>query len=315
MHILLTGAAGFVGKQLLGALKQQKMIVRAVSRSTDPSLAQADDVVIKNLTQHSDFKNLLSKVDMVIHLADGFNAYEQLPASITNDEAARRLQTTIALANEAAQKGAHIIYLSTIKTMCGVYADHVLNEASATKPQSLYGKLKLEAEQAILKASQQHGTRAIILRFPIVFGPDVGGNMEKLRRLADSSIPLPLLGLNNKRSLISSHSLIDAVLTILKCQQEQGGVYLVHDGALSTPDMIRLVRQAGGRPQRQFGLPPALWPSLEKLPLVGPKLLRFTHSLEIDDHLFRQTFGWQPPKPLQEALKEWAKGHQTDRAP
>ena len=219
----------------------------------------------------------------------------------------RRLQTTIALANRTAEKGANFIYLSTIKTMCGAYADHILTEASPAKPQSLYGRLKLEAEQVIMAASQKHDSKAVILRFPIVFGRDVGGNMEKLRGLADSPIPLPFLGLDNKRSLISSRSLIDAVLAILKRQQVQSGVYLVHDGALSTSDMIRLIRKANGRPQRQFSMPPALWSPLEKLPLIGPKLSRFTRSLEIDDNHFRQTFKWHQPRPLRETLLEWAK--------
>ena len=219
MHILLTGAAGFVGKLLLARLKQQEIIVRAVVRSNDPSLARADDIVIENLTCHSDFLTLLSDIDIVIHLADGFNEYEHLPALANNDEASKRLQTTMMLADAAARQGTAFIYLSTIKTMCGAHADHILTHASQPQAHSLYGQLKLQAEEAILKASLKRGSRAIILRFPVVFGPGAGGNMERLRELADSPLPLPFLGLDNKRSLISTASLVDAVMTIIKREQ------------------------------------------------------------------------------------------------
>ena len=310
MNILLTGAAGFVGHQLLASLKQKGCFVRAVVRTNMSPLADDDDpgseIVVENLTQATDFKALLADIDTVIHLADGFNTFEHLPVSANNEEAAERLKTTMALINAAALNGTRFIYLSTIKAVCGSCADHVLDEATPPRPQSLYGALKQQAEQAIMKTSRQHGSKAVVLRFPVVFGPGAGGNMEKLRRLADNPLPLPLPVGDNRRSLISSRSLIDAINSIVSQQQAPPDIYLVHDGAISTTDMIRLIREGLGRPQRQFEIPTASWSLIEKLPFVGQKTLRFTRSLELDDHHFRTTFNWQSPQRLQKSLIEWA---------
>ena len=256
MNILLTGASGYIGTLLLAQLKQKECFVRAVSRSPDPSLVLADEVVIENLTPESDFKALLFGIDTVIHLADGFNAFELLPGSVINNEASNRLATTIGLATTAAEQGINFTYLSTVKTMCGTFADHILREDSPVKPQSLYGRLKLKAEQAIIAASQKTGTKAVVLRFPIVFGPGAGGNMEKLLKLVDTPLPLPFHGLASRRSLISSTSLIEAIITIIKQEQTAGGLYLVHDDAVSTTEMIKTIHAGLGRPDRQFKIPP-----------------------------------------------------------
>lgn len=308
MHILLTGAAGFVGSHLLSRMKRDGVWVRALDRHDTRVMKLADERVIEPLSPDCDFEAYLAGVDTVIHLADGFNAYEHLPVVATNREASKRVQTTVALANVAARMGVRFIYLSTVKAMCGAYADHILSETTPEKPQSLYGKLKLEAERAILSVAQKHGTRAIILRFPIVFGSGVGGNMEKLYKLIDTPYPLPFRGLDNRRSLISLDSLINAVLAITRQnfeggQQAEQDIFLVHDGALSTKALVRLLRVEVGRPERLFPLPKAVWSVAERLPGIGRLSYRFTRSLELCDQKFRSTYDWRPASPLEQSLQ------------
>ncbi len=307
MRILLTGAAGQVGRRLLSELQQAGYSVRALVRQNSPDLTPADELVIENLTAQSDFSTLLANMDVLVHLADGFNAYEHLPQDLENRQAAKRLQTTKSLTKAATKAGVRIIYLSTIKTMCGTYADHILSEATPPRPQSLYGQLKLDAEQAILTAAQHYNSKAVILRFPVVFGLETG-SMEQLARLLESPLPLPFKGLEKRRSLISSHCLIEAIMTIIEQPKAESGTYLVHEGSFSITDIARLIRQGLGRPERLFKLPSPLWHALEKLPLLGPRVQRFTRSLELDDQHFRQTYNWQPSPPLPATFLKWAKG-------
>jgi len=159
LRILLTGAAGQLGKQLCPRLRQQGYFVRALLRHSRPDLPPADELVIEELNRQSDFASLLADIDILIHLADGFNAFEHLPATAIKNEASSRAQTTKALASAAAKANVRLIYLSTIKTMCGTHADEILTEKTAPRPQSLYGRLKLDAEQNILAAAKQYGSR------------------------------------------------------------------------------------------------------------------------------------------------------------
>ncbi len=310
MHILLTGAAGRIGKRLLPILKHQHYLVKALTRHPAPDLHEADEQIAASLTQETDFDALLTGVDIVIHLADGFNNFEHLPADHESREAAQFLQTTTALARAAARNGVRIIYLSTIKTMCGTHASQPLTQASKATPQSLYGRLKLEAEQTILAAARDYGNHAVILRFPVVFGLG-GGSMEQLLVLVDHPLPVPFAGLASPRSLISAHGLVSAITAIAKQPEAASGFYLVHDGTLCLSEMTCLIRKGLGRPSRKFRFPAPIWDMLEKLPALGPKVLRFTHPLELDDRHFRQTFNWQPPNALPISVVEWAKDHKN----
>ena len=306
MRILLTGAGGFVGGLLLARLRHDGFTTRALSRRPASALRLADEVVIETLSPTSDFAALTHGIDTVIHLADSFNAYEHLPVSAMHDEAATRLETTRALARAAATGGVAFIYLSTIKTMCGPYADHVLTEASPARPQSLYGLLKLRAERAILDTAERHRTRAVVLRFPIVFGPGAGGNMERLLRLASLPVPLPFAGLNNRRSLISAAGLINAVAAIVVREDGPGGAFLVHDGIVSTSELFTHVRRGLGRKPNLFALPRSLWTLAERLPKTGALAQRLIRDLALDDACFRAAYGWRPPMPLPESLTSWA---------
>ena len=149
MRVLLTGAGGYVGRLLLPALKAEGHEVSAVVRRSDQIPPLADHTIVETLSPASNFTGLLANIDAVIHLADGFNAYERFPAGTTLEEAEQRLVTTKTLVECAARTQTYLVYLSTIKTMCGPYATEILTEQTQARPQSLYGRLKLAAEREI----------------------------------------------------------------------------------------------------------------------------------------------------------------------
>lgn len=305
MNILVTGAGGYIGSPLLVELKKQGYWLRGISRSAKPSLQTADEQIIQTLNPNTHFEPLLDGIDTLINLADGFNAYEHIPASTnltTISKATLRLTTVNALANAASKRGIQLIYLSTVKTMCGTYANQVLTEHSLNQPSSLYGLLKLKAEQAIVKAAEEHGQNSVILRFPITFGVQPKGNMEKLLRLADTPLPLPFRACDNRRSLISATSLIDAIVQTVKSGHQGNNLFLVQDGALSTYQITSLMRRALNRPQRMFAVPENIFSISENIPSFGPKIRRLTRSLELDDTRFRQTYDWQPKEQLSNML-------------
>jgi len=307
VRILLTGAGGRVGAHLLPALAAHGHEVTALDRKADYPLPRGCRRIVTGLSEKSDFSRLLDRMDIVVHLADGFNAHEHLPVSARPPLAWQQARATRALALAAAGNGICTIYLSTIKTMCASSAREVLSESTAGQPQSLYGLLKLEAEETLRQAGRKHGTRVNILRFPIVFGAGIGGNMERLRRLLDSPLPLPLAGIDNRRSLISVESLVEAVCRLIHHGQDQGGTFVVHDGSMTTSALARTIRTGLGRPTRLFRLPRPLWRAGETLPLARGIAGRLHGSLEIDDRVFRQRFSWRPGLPLEERIGRWAR--------
>jgi len=306
MKVLVTGAGGFAGRSLTELLSKNGHMVVAVGRRAPDKLP--DGVIFKtvDIQPLTQWDEVLSGVNGLVHMADGFNAFEHLAAGADDKAAQPRLEATLNLARAAIRAGVkNFTYLSTIKAMAGSWSKEILNENSPAQPTSLYGQLKLAAENEILQLAAGSATRVISLRFPIVFGPRSDGNFTRLLQLANSGLPLPLSGVRAKRSMISLTSLGDTIATIIENSSAPAGVYLVHDQAMSLAELLRILRATTGRPVRLFYLPEAL---MAPLIYAGARGIaaRLLKPLEINDRLFCDRFSWQPPVNMEAELKRAA---------
>ena len=138
-RILVTGANGFIGKNLVVRLKELASI-------TVSTFVRGDDVAL--------LSQLVSQVDAVVHLAG-----ENRPA----DEAAFaqvNAGLTSALCDAIRQS-----FLST-----GRHIPLVLASSTQAERDNPYGRSKLAAEEAVLTLGQQTGNPCVIFRLPGVFG-------------------------------------------------------------------------------------------------------------------------------------------------
>jgi UDP-glucose 4-epimerase len=290
-RILVTGASGFIGSALAPALVESSEIVRAASR-TPPAIAGAENVGVGDLSAKTDWRAALEGADTVIHLAGPAHArfaeYE-LKTQIAD--------ATRALAAQAETAGvSRFIFVSSIKAAAPrTYGDHALVETDTPQPADPYGRAKLAAENAVRKHAS---LRPIILRPPLVHGPDAKANFASLLRLADTQLPLPFAALSNRRSVLALSSLIAAVQAILAKADGPGGVFhLADQPALSTGDLISAIRIGFGR---DLGLFKAPW-----LAALGPDVL--TESLAVDDSAFRAAYDYKPSASAADLITETAR--------
>jgi UDP-glucose 4-epimerase len=109
-------------------------------------------------------------------------------------------------------------------------------------------------------------------------------------------VPLPLASVSNRRSFIYLGNLTDALLRCLAAE----GTFLISDGeALSTPQICQALGDALGRPLRLFAFPSRLLPT------------KVRGSLEIDDTLFRRTFGWRAPYSVEDGIEETVRWYRS----
>jgi nucleoside-diphosphate-sugar epimerase len=145
-------------------------------------------------------------------------------------------------------------------------------------------------------AARESGIEIVILRPPLVYGPRVKANFRALMRVVESGLPLPLAGIDNRRSLIFIGNLVDLVGRVCVHPGAAGQVLLARDAAdLSTPELIRLLAAGLDKPGRLFGVPPPALAMLRRLPKLGPLLSRLTLSLQVDDAETRAALNWSPP--------------------
>ena len=122
-------------------------------------------------------------------------------------------QAAQVLAHSAAKAGVRrLIHMSSVRAMGDATPPGVpFRAADPPRPRDPYGRGKLAIERALLAAAQESGIEIVILRAPLVYGPGVKANFRALMRLVASRLPLPLAGIDNRRSLIFIDNLVDLV--------------------------------------------------------------------------------------------------------
>jgi nucleoside-diphosphate-sugar epimerase len=295
--VLLTGASGFVGRHLLRSLAEAGYAVRAAVRPSS-RIASTDGIEVvhvPNFEDGVDWTQALAGANAVVHLA----ALAHTPKGVTYQhyDLINRAATE-ALARAAAKAGvAHFVFVSSIRAQCGPSADHVLDETDAPCPVDAYGRSKLAAEAAVAAA----GVPCTIFRPVLVYGPQVGGNMEKLMALAASRLPLPFGGLENRRSLLAVDNLNAAIRFALARPPAEPDLYVVADPEpLSIADILTALRAAAGRQPGLLALPAPLVLGLCRLAGAG-LWERLGTSLVVDSSKLIGA-GWRPVTNARTAL-------------
>jgi nucleoside-diphosphate-sugar epimerase len=178
-------------------------------------------------------------------------------------------------------------------------------------PEDAYGLSKWEAEQGLWEIASRTGMELVLVRPPLVYGQGVKGNFARLLDLVRSGVPLPLAAVNNRRSFIGLDNLVDLLIRCVDHPKAAGQTLLVSDGHdLSTPELLRIIANAMGRPARLFPVPVPL------LRLAGrafgrlSEVDRLVGSLQVDSSATRELLGWTPPVSVEEGIKRMVMGTQ-----
>ncbi len=316
--VLVTGATGFVGRHLLPALHQDNWQITAALRTTNnlESDLPLTPIQVGTIDGETDWQHALQNIDTVIHLAA--RAHQLNDDSADPEAAFLQVNTagTTNLAKQCINAGVkHFVFISSIGAMTTLSKER-LSEDSPCTPDTPYGRSKLQAEQALTQLSQNTQMNWTILRPTLVYGAGNPGNMERLIKLINSGLPLPLGAIHNQRSFIYVGNLVDIILRTLTDSNAENQVFLCSDGQdLSTPDLIRHIAQYGNKSLRLFPVPINLLRLSGKLgdqiqsslgrsfSLNSESLERLIGSLSVDIHKLHSHLNWSAPYSLEEGIK------------
>jgi nucleoside-diphosphate-sugar epimerase len=291
-RILVTGAAGFIGRALCIGLVQRGHTVLGRTRRPAEPIPGVELRPIGDIGPQTDWSEHLAGIEILIHLANRARRSDRAAASDTEPAAAA------ALASAAFNAGVRrMVHMSSVRAM----GDATLPEipfrcTDPPVPRDAYGRGKLAIERALQIVARQTGLELVNLRPPLVYGPGVKANFRALLRLAASGLPLPLAGIDNRRSLIFLDNLVDVAARACTDHRAAGRVLLARDTVdWSTPELIRVLAEGLGRTTRLFTAPEAAFAPLRGLPGLGKLVKRLTLSLQIDDQATRALLDWQPP--------------------
>jgi len=277
MNIAVTGASGFVGRNLVPYLKQLNHNVLSFSRSNSFDYSNIDSSFLD-----------INNVDVIIHLAG--KAHDIKKIAKTSEYFEVNTNLTISLFNAFLNSDASIfIYFSSIKALTDK-GNLPITEEFEANPISIYGKSKLKAETYIQSIVIPPSKKVFILRPCMVHGPGNKGNLNLLYKLVSKSLPWPLGAFDNLRSFCSIDNILFIIKELIERQDILSGVYNVADDEpLSTNSIISLIALSQDRKAKIWKLPKSFIFVLAKLgdvfrlPLNNERLQKLTESYVVSN--------------------------------
>lgn len=235
--ILITGATGFVGKNLMPYLQKSGFTTLGVSRNPSENEISYETLSPEVWHNTTAMVHLAGKAHDIKKTSNDSEYFE------VNYELTKKLYEQF-LASDARQ----FIYISSVKAVADS-VDGILSEVEVPNPKGPYGESKLAAESYILShlPSSVSGLpssdkRVFILRPCMIHGPGNKGNLNLLYSLVSKGFPWPLGTFENQRSFLSIENMCFVIKELLTQQEIPSGVYNVADDEpLSTNELIQLI--------------------------------------------------------------------------
>lgn len=308
MRILLTGATGFVGRELLERMVSH-IDLQPVAVVRNSAAALTKDVAtfrVAGIEGDTDWQPALEAVDAVIHCAARVHVMHDSSSDPLAEFRKVNVDGTLNLARQAARAGVRrFIFISSIKVNgegTGLGKPYFADCHPA--PLDPYGVSKMEAEHGLRDLASETGMELVIIRPVLVYGPGVKANFRSMMNWLRMGVPLPLGAIHNKRSLVSLDNLVDLIVTCIDHPAAANQTFLVSDGEdLSTTELLRRMSLALGKPARLLPVPAALLESAAAM--LGKKNVaqRLCGSLQVDISKTRELLGWVPPVSVDQALR------------
>lgn len=290
MNYLVTGASGFVGRNLFNAFENHKRVnLVAWDRSID-------------------FSSQIIAKEGIIHLAG--KAHDIKKVTDPEDYYLVNTELTKTCFDAFLKSSASIfIYFSSVKASADEVSG-ILLESDVPNPNTHYGKSKLMAEEYILSKKIPESKRVYILRPCMIHGPGNKGNLNLLFKWVQSGYPWPLGAFNNLRSFCSIENVSYVVNELLTRSDIPSGVYnLADDQPCSTNYIIELMEKALGKKILSFKIPKAYVYLVAKagdvlnLPINSDRLRKLSESYVISNNKLINKLGKNLPLNVDEGLK------------
>ncbi|MBR8743448.1 NAD(P)-dependent oxidoreductase [Nocardiopsis sp. MG754419] len=303
--VTVLGAGGFLGTAITAELSRSAYRVRAVSRRSVPA-PPGTETLLADLTDPGAVERAVSGSDAVIHLV----AHRTSGKSwrVGDDAHTRRVnvgllsEVTRALGREGRRP---TVVFAGSTSQAGRYGVGTIDGSEPDEPTTDYDAQKLEAERALLAATEEGAVRGLSLRLPVVYGsvPGPAGcghgvvSVMTTRALRGESLPLWHDGAV-RRDLLHVEDAARAFVTALDHVEGLGGRHWVLGSGreLRVSELFSAIAELTAA--RTGDAPVALVPSHPP----GTALAADFEGYTIDASAFRERTGWRPRVDLREGL-------------
>jgi nucleoside-diphosphate-sugar epimerase len=311
--VSITGANGFLGRALCAVAVGRATEVRGVTRLSCDLPKGIENVVVRSIDDNTVWRDALVGCYAVIHLAARVHVMQEAAANPLAEFRRVNVQGTLNLARQAAAAGVRrFVFVSSIGVNGAETFEQPFTAQDRVAPHSPYAVSKYEAELGLQALAAETGMEVVIIRPPLVYGPNAPGNFGSLMRWLKRGIPLPLGAIHNQRSLVALDNLVDLILTCLTHPAAANQTFLVSDGEdVSTTELLRRMGQALGRPARLAPVPASILKLAAAMVGKSDVAQRLCGSLQLDIEKTRRLLEWTPPLTLDQGLRKAATGPES----
>lgn len=296
MKILITGVHGFVGSNLVAALKDKHTIY-----GLDIISPIKEGVRFTFSWDFLDKSGEIPEVDAIIHLAGKAHDTKNEAEASVYFKVNRDLTIKVFDYFCAHPNCKKFVFFSTAKAAADK-VEGILTEEVVPAPVGPYGESKIAAEQYILNTMESRpfqfeGRGVYIFRPCMIHGPGNKGNLNLLYNVVKKGIPWPLGAFENRRTFTSVENICYAVDGVISKDVPSGIYNMGDDEALSTNELIEEICKSLGKKAHIWKLPKWLMNSVAKvggwlhLPLNPERLRKLTENYISSNEKIKKALG------------------------
>jgi nucleoside-diphosphate-sugar epimerase len=321
--VVVTGAAGWLGRNLVAELAPARAQVRALVQHEDESALVAlagrsvepvvgdirDPVALDRLFDGAPEGTTVVHSAAVIH-----------PESRTRQLFDVNVGGTALVLDRAQRRGAGRVVHVSSNSPFGVNPDpdHRFDEASPYDPYLAYGQSKQEAEELVLAAARRGDVDAVIVRPPWFYGPHQPERQTTwLRAVRRGRFPLVGDG-SNRRSMVYAGNLVHGILRAEAAGRPGAAYWIADPEPYAMVDVLATVRRAleleglpvsGGQPR----VPRAVGVVAERVDRALQRVGRYVQPVHVLGELketiacdvghARRELGYDPPTTLLDGMR------------
>lgn len=183
------------------------------------------------------------------------------------------------------------VHISSIAAVEEIEREEIIDENTKCRPESFYGKSKLEADQFLLNQYLPPDKKLVILRPVMIHGEGDKGNLTQLYEWVSKGFPYPLGAFESSRSLVSVDNVVYIIDEILKQRHKvSSGVYIIADDSpIEINRIIKIIGESVDKNPKILTVPtPAIVFMAKignylKLPLNTKRLKKLTSNLVVSN--------------------------------
>lgn len=286
--VVVTGASGFLGRHVVKTLASQDVSVRAVTRQANLDIACAD-VIRVGAYEAEELRRAFVGADAVFHLVAHSHDLTSL-----DDSAPQRAVTlggTLAALDAAEATGVSAFIFASSVAVHGPTGTTRTDETQPVRPETPYGRAKLDAESAVVAFAEKTGASAACIRPAVLYGAGARGNVPRMIQAVQKGAFPPIPEFGNRRSMVAVEDVAVVLVQAWHQNIRRGRPFIVTDGnAYSTRAMLDLIRAAVGKPPIGRALPAAALELLARVGDMGGSVLR--RRLPFDSSALDRLRGW-----------------------